>query len=385
MERKPLPFSALYVHVPFCSPRKCPYCDFHSITGDAVQHFRYLCALQKELALHPAPTGLQTVYIGGGTPTALEDPLLLDAFLLAITAFAKSGGASPVEFTVEANPNSLTEDKLACFMRYGVDRISLGVQSFSDKSLKALGRSHSSREVERALQFIRQSGIANFSVDLISDVPESSRSEWVTDLEQAVQSGASHISCYSLTYEPGTQMELRMRKGLIEPIDDDESAQRMLLTASYLGDRGFERYEISNYARKGRYSKHNGIYWRNGTYLGLGPSAVSFDGVTRRTNSSDFEDYCDALEAGKLPVVFQESLDQDRFAGETAMLMLRRRRGIDVAEFIEVTGLNPLEYYFGVINRLETDGLLIVDASSIRVPDDRVPVLDSIAAEFLEH
>ncbi|MDZ7814689.1 MAG: radical SAM family heme chaperone HemW [Planctomycetota bacterium] len=373
-------FEGLYLHIPFCSPKKCKYCSFYSLPHDFEQEYRFLDALKIEMGLVAAGVSPETVFIGGGTPSALSETGL--RMLFDILGLFDLLGVK--EFTCEANPNSLSPDKLKILAEGGVNRVSIGAQSFSEDALKVLGRCHEPRDVITAAEHSRNYGIDNISLDLISDVPGTSRDEWRADLQTASALNVAHLSVYCLSIEKGTGLCERVARGELEPVGDEESALRMELTRNLLAEKGFEWYEISNYARQRRYSKHNSIYWRNGRYLGLGPSAVSYDGSERRRNVSDLSGYCEALRNRKLPVVQRERLSIKRKAGETAMLMLRRRRGVDRSEFLDACGLDFETEFCETVSDLIGKGLLERHEGNIRIPADKAALSDAISAYFME-
>ncbi len=373
-------FEGVYVHVPFCSPGKCRYCDFYSVPREEGLEALFLRALRREAERAGAGVAPRTVYVGGGTPTALSELSLLMLFE-ALSVFSRH---ALVEFTVEANPGTFGPAKAELMRNGGADRMSIGVQSFDDGVLRFLGRHHTAREAVEAVRVARRAGFENVSLDLISDVPGTGRGDWRRELEAAVALEPDHISVYSLTLEPGTPLHAAMERGEFAPFDPDESAARMEMTASFLELRGYGRYEVSNYALPGRECAHNRIYWRNGPVLGLGPSAVTFDGRTRTRNVADVEGYVRALERGERPAVFSETLAARRLAGETAMLMLRRREGIVRSEFLAVTGEDPFSLYAETIAELESQGLLERDGESARIPPSRMALADHVALHFIE-
>ncbi|MFA4987580.1 MAG: radical SAM family heme chaperone HemW [Candidatus Brocadiia bacterium] len=374
------PVEGLYVHVPFCARGKCRYCDFYSIPASSEHEARYLVALRREIKLTAPGVFPHSIFIGGGTPTSLSMEGL-DALLSLVDLFPRD---LVKEYTVEANPGTLDSARLRLFSSRGVNRLSVGVQSFDDSRLAFLGRRHSGNESKEAVAAVLQAGIANVSVDLISDIPGTSDQGWLQELDTAISLGVKHISCYSLTLEPGTPLFESARLGEFQPEPPELSAHRMLLTGEYLNSRGFRRYEISNFAIPGFECRHNRLYWRNGSYLGLGPSSASFIDGERRRNVADLKEYSVALEAGRLPVEMRERLSARKFAGETAMLMLRRHEGVVATEFLTVTGVDAFSLFEKQIKHLTAIGMLELTRTGVRIPESQIALSDSVMTEFLE-
>jgi oxygen-independent coproporphyrinogen III oxidase len=314
----------LYVHIPFCA-RICPYCAFYKELLDRSQTQRFCEAILAELRqagyerlLFPA-----TIYFGGGTPTALTTSQL--EFLLAglrnhldLTEL--------VEWTMEANPGSVSPRKAALMQRLGVTRISLGVQSFDDDLLKLLGREHNAKQAEDSFRILRNAGFANVNLDLMFGLPGQTVDQWRRTLEETVTLRPDHISTYCLTYEQDTEFFLRHARGEFRQ-DSDADAEFFELTMSTLEEAGYEHYEISNYARPGFQSAHNQAYWAGADYLGLGPSAFSTIGFTRWQNVPDFRDYAERVLSGNSPIASIEQLTPEMKRAEKIALGLRTNRG----------------------------------------------------------
>lgn len=322
----------LYVHIPFCA-RICPYCAFYKERGDSSQTQRFCEALLRELDEWRGrlPIALETIFIGGGTPTTLTTPQL--EFLLS--GFRERLDLSALrEWTVEANPGSVSARKAALLRHLGVNRISLGVQSWDDELLKLLGREHNAAQAEASFHLLRDAGFTNLNIDLMFGLPGQTLAQWETTLRKTIALGPDHISTYCLTYEEDTEFFARQARGEFrEDSDSDarflESAMRMLESA------GFEHYEISNYARPGYASAHNRGYWAGEDYLGIGPSAFSTVGFERTQNISDYRIYSDRILAGISAISSTEILTPEMKRGERIVLSLRTRAGIPCAE------LNP--------------------------------------------
>lgn len=317
----------LYLHIPFCKS-KCPYCDFYSETEcsgvTAWQH-----ALQQEMLLYknrfPA---FDTLYLGGGTPTVLEDAVLGNLFDHLYRHFQFT---PDTEITIEANPNDITRAKLQLLKECGVNRISLGVQSFDEQVITFLKRRHSVGEACQALDLIQEGGFSTVSVDLMYGIPGQTREGWLKTLERALTFHPAHLSCYQLTVAEGTELGERNKRGVITLPDEAEETAFFLDTAQCLEEHGYLHYEISNFASgEATRSRHNQKYWQHTPYLGLGPSAHSFQQGKRWWNHRSIEEYCSALSGGKAPVSGKEHLTGEQLDLESLYLGLRTRAGVDL-------------------------------------------------------
>ena len=316
----------LYVHVPFCV-HKCHYCDFYSLveTGPESRRPAFTDRLIEEIeAVAPRiRQPLQTIFVGGGTPTLLA-PDLWQRLLDALRTHLSLGPA--LEFTVEANPDSLEPALLDVLVRGGVNRLSIGAQSFNRRHLATLERRHDPANVRRAVRLARAAGITNINLDLIFGIPGQDLQTWLADLDAAIALEPLHLSCYSLVYEPNTPLTARMRSGAIQPVGEDVEAAMYEATIDRLHEAGFEHYEISNWARDGRACAHNLLYWRNESWWPLGPGAAGHVGGVRWKNVPRLADY---LRVRPLPpITGVEQLDQDGAVGETLMMGLRLIEGI---------------------------------------------------------
>ena len=310
----------LYVHIPFCA-RICPYCAFYKELLDRSQTPRFCEALLSELRQQAQDRHLlpSTIYFGGGTPTALTTAQL--EFLLG--GFRDQLDLSElVEWTSEANPGSVSAHKAALLQRLGINRISLGVQSWDDDLLKLLGREHNAKQGEESFRIFRDAGFSNINVDLMFGLPGQTIQQWRSTLERTVSLMPEHISTYCLTYEEDTEFFLRHARGEFRQ-NSDTDAEFFEMTMSILEAAGYEHYEISNYARPGFRSAHNRAYWSGSDYLGIGPSAFSTVGMSRWQNVSDFRGYADAVLSGKSTVSSVEHLTAEMKRAERIALGLR--------------------------------------------------------------
>ena len=322
---KPRPLRHLYVHIPFCA-RICPYCAFYKTRAKHSETTRFCQALLRELRQHAQDRHLlpSTIFIGGGTPTALTTPQL--EFLLQ--GFHQHVDLSAVaEWTMEANPGSDVARKGALLKKYGIDRLSLGVQSWDDDLLKLLGREHDSKQAEESFRLLRQSGFSNINVDLMFGLPGQTIEQWRTTLQKTIALQPEHISAYCLTYEEDTDFFLRHARGELRQ-DSDADAEFFEMTMSILEDAGYEHYEISNYARPGFASLHNRAYWSGQNYLGLGPSAFSTIGKQRWQNVADYRAYADRLFDCRSCIDKTEELTDVMKRTENIALSLRTRDGV---------------------------------------------------------
>jgi oxygen-independent coproporphyrinogen-3 oxidase len=336
---------ALYIHIPFCR-RKCHYCDFYSIPyrGDLAES--YINVLCREIAA--LEDDFSTIYIGGGTPTVLPR-LVLEKLLKALGKLSRK----TFEFTIEANPESLDAEKIALFLDGGINRISMGVQSFSDAKLHRLGRIHSAEKAIAAIYLARKKGFRNISIDLIFGVWQETLTDWKNELQKAVSLPINHISAYALTYEKNTPIFRKLENKEILPISDKLSSEMYKYSLDYLPRKKFFHYEVSNFAKKRFECKHNLNYWHNNSYVGLGPSVFSYIGGVRVRNISQLKNYVIRIKSGKSPVAFREKLSFLGRAKETAALKIRTKEGIDFNWFKERTGFDFIDLEKNVLSDLQ--------------------------------
>jgi oxygen-independent coproporphyrinogen III oxidase len=342
--------NSLYIHIPFCR-KKCYYCDFYSrlYTSKAAEDYiNVLCLELKKISEE-----FDTVYIGGGTPSVLSQKSLI-RLLKGIFKKQKTN----CEFTVEVNPESFTIDKARLFADYGVNRISIGVQTFSDDLLTKLGRLHSASAAQEAVAIAQKGGFNNISIDLIFGISGQTMAGWSRDLNIAATIGVNHISTYALTYEPSTSLYQKIRSGDLEAVPDDLEAGMYLYAMRYLPKEKFYQYEISNFSQKGFYCRHNYNYWENGAYLGLGASAVSFRLGVRKKMIPEVSGYIAALKDGLSPACERECLTDLKRAYETAAFKIRTSSGVNFKWFKQRTGFDFLELEAANISRLIQDKCL---------------------------
>lgn len=341
---------SLYIHIPFCR-RKCLYCDFYSRLYDEPRASDYIEVLSEQIA--KLGNGFSTIYIGGGTPTVLHNDSL-NMLLAGLKRFA--GKVS--EFTIEANPESIDEEKVKILLDAGVNRISIGVQSLDERKLKRLGRIHNARKAEEAVALCAKKGFKEISVDLIFGLWDETTEGWKRELERIVKLPVSHISCYSLSYEKNTPLFSAMKNKSFKPLDDATVASMYEMAIDNLSLRGFKQYEVSNFAKAGHECRHNLNYWENNPYIGLGASAVSYIDGTRSKNVSDADEYVRRFKDGRPLVGSSEKLSPIKMARETAAIKVRTKKGIDFVWFKAKTGFELQELEKKALPHLVEDGLI---------------------------
>lgn len=316
----------LYIHIPFCI-RKCIYCDFLSVTYDESYANEYVDALCRELVLKKKSAGvLKTIYIGGGTPSILPEESFNQLFRSIRNNFEFS---SEIEITAEANPGTINESKINTLLSIGINRISIGVQSFNDNELKTLGRIHSSEEAVKSIEMIKKAGINNFSIDLMYGIPGQSMDSWKDTLSRAVGFSPKHISSYELTPEKGTPLYKMI--GVIKMPDEELVLEMYNFAIAYLAHRGYEHYEISNFALQGFRCIHNMNYWNRGEYIGAGAGAHSFINGVRSKNTGDIKKYIETINNGVIPETESMRLTHTDEIKEFIFLGLRKTEGISIS------------------------------------------------------
>lgn len=380
-----VPVDGLYVHVPFCM-KKCEYCDFYSIATDAAPIMQpYVDAVLQEASwwsayLEPRGNALSTVFFGGGTPTML--PRLLMARLINGLR-QRLPMSQHIEWTVEANPATVDRDYCRMLLDCGVNRLSVGAQSFVPEELKTLGRVHDADAVRRTIADAQDAGFQRMSLDLMYGVPGQTGPNWTYSLEQAMALRIKHISCYCLTLERGTSMWQKAARGEIAEVGENEQLMLMKQTRHTLADHGIRPYEISNYAASGEECRHNMNYWRGGNYIGLGPAAAMHLAGTRWRNTPDLSRYLQSLDFGHVEIEDWEVLSLSQRAVELAMLMLRLEEGIDRKLFHTLLGLDPMDLFGRAIEQLEGLGMVRRSVTSITLTEPGVYVADAVIGEMV--
>ncbi len=316
----------LYIHIPFCK-QKCDYCNFYS-TPSSKSRKELISAIAKELILQKSfleTTIFQTLYFGGGTPSILTFEELM---FIMDTVFQHYNFSSNAEITIEANPDDLNNAKIRELKNSPVNRLSIGIQSFSEKDLKYLNRIHSARQSEFSIKASQDAGFENISIDLIYGIPTLSEEQWNQNMLHAVSFMVPHISAYSLTVEPHTTLEVLINKGKKQNTDESSQAKHFEMAMDTLEREGYIHYEISNFCKEGFYSKHNSNYWKGVPYLGIGPSAHSFNGDSRQWNTKNIQQYISSVEKKIVPCE-KENLDTSTQYNEYVLTHLRTKWGCE--------------------------------------------------------
>ncbi len=381
----------LYIHVPFCV-RKCLYCDFYSLptatapvahrvsSEDQPDQPAFLEAFARELAGLPASFRPDTIFIGGGTPTELSRADLR-AMLDRLARRVDLSGVT--EWTCESNPGTLTEPKVELLLGAGVNRFSLGVQSFDPPTLEFLGRIHSADEARDGFRLLRRMGVRNINLDLIYGVPGANLDVVRRDLDALLELGPDHAACYCLIFEDGTPLTDLRNKGFVKEVDDDTELEQYNLVRAALAAGGYHHYEISNFARPGFACAHNRLYWGGGEYIGVGPSAHSHWAGERFGNIRDLDAYIARMRDGRSPRAFSERLDPEAKARETLVMALRQLDGIARDEFRAATGFDYRSLCADRLDWLQREGLLAEDDNRLRLTERGLFVSDAIFAELV--
>ena len=383
--------SGLYVHIPFCV-RKCLYCDFYSLptargsvasrvtVGDQPDQPGFLQALAVELAGLPADFAPETVFLGGGTPTELSH----DDLRRLLQRLRRSVDLSRVtEWTCESNPGTLTDRKVELLLEAGVNRFSLGVQSFDPRTLEFLGRIHSGEEAVAGVRLLRSMGVRNINLDLMYGVPGTPIEVVERDVRQLADLRPEHAACYCLIFEDGTPLADLRRRGFVKEVDDDAELTQYNTARELLAQAGYEHYEISNFAQPGRRCAHNLLYWGAGEYIGVGPSAHSHWKGERFGNVRDLAAYVRCLGAGQSPRSFTERLEPEAKARETLVMALRRLDGVDADEFRALTGFDYARLCADSLPWLREEGLVDDSGNRLRLTERGLFVSDGIFAEWV--
>jgi oxygen-independent coproporphyrinogen-3 oxidase len=356
----------VYFHVPFCA-RKCSYCDFAIAVRRAVPVDDYLHALDAELKRRaPSRLPVDSVYLGGGTPSRLGAQGIARLMDLARNHFEIT---AETEITIEANPDDVDANQTKGWRESGINRVSLGIQSFDDSVLQWMHRVHNAAAAVRAFETLRENAFDNISIDLIFALPASLDRSWATDLERAIALGPDHISLYGLTIERSTPLARWRERGAIIPADEDAYAAEFLLADVTMRSAGFDHYEVSNFARPSKRSQHNSAYWSGVPYLGLGPSAHSYDGELRSWNAREYAEWLARLSAGESPVIEHEELTAENRLSEKVYLGLRTTGGLDVSGPDRISA-----------DRWTAEGWATIEGDRVRLTTEGWLRLDSLAA-----
>ena len=372
----------LYIHIPFCR-QKCLYCDFPSWAGKEGQMQGYVDTLTKEIenrGKEYADRKVVSVFFGGGTPTTLSIPML-EQLMQAV--FANWDIAEDAEITTEANPGTLDGEMASALKRMGFNRLSMGVQAWQNRLLRDLGRIHTIETFQENLKAVREAGFTNINTDLMFALPNQSMADWQETVRNIVALNPEHISAYSLILEEGTPFFDRYEKGELKPAEEDLDREMYHWAVGYLAEHGYEQYEISNFAKKGRESRHNRIYWQAEEYLGMGLGSHSYMAGERFHNIYDLQEYMQADGDVSLLKEEVEVITEEDALAEFMFLGLRLTEGVSFARFRERFGREMKNIYGEQIEELEKDGLLQEDEKGIRLTARGVDISNFVFEKFL--
>ncbi len=368
---------AAYIHVPFCRHR-CGYCDFTLVAGRDDLIERYLSCLAREISLTESQP-VMTLFLGGGTPTHPPATQLRQLLTLLRNSFSL---ASDAEFSLEANPLDLTDEKIDLLAEFGINRVSLGVQSFDANALQLLERDHRPTDIADVMQRLRRK-IDNISLDLIFGVPGQTLASWRDTVRQAIQLSPTHVSTYGLTWEEGTAFFTRRSRGELREIPDDLERDQYAIAMDELADAGYEHYEISNFAKPGYRCRHNLVYWHGDEYLAFGPGAARYVQGRRETNVRSVLGWMERLERGESTVADAERLDADHRARELLYLGLRLIEGVEFTEFQQRTGRELRDFARDAIGKTISSGWIEATDTHLRFTREGRFLADRVVAEFL--
>ncbi len=371
--------AGIYMHIPFCR-QACTYCDFHFSTAQKLMP-QVIQSIEAEMEMRRESDGFlraSTVYFGGGTPSIMPP----ESVQRLIDAVSKTFEVDPkAEITLEANPDDITSESIRTWRQAGINRLSIGIQSFQDRYLKWMNRAHDAKMALEATGLALQGGIEDLSIDLIYGLPGLTRAEWEAELETAIRLGANHISAYCLTVEPRTALGHRVKKGLEKPVDEDAAADQFAIMVDRFSQAGLRQYEVSNFARPGHESRHNTSYWRGEPYLGLGPAAHGFIGRRRYWNVANNARYIRAIADGELPQTIEELSDTDRY-NEWIMTGLRMREGIIPGDAKDLFGVDFHDRFDPYVTQLIERELAKTEGGRLHLTTKGMFLADGIAADF---
>jgi oxygen-independent coproporphyrinogen III oxidase len=369
---------SLYIHIPFCA-KKCMYCDFPSFCGKGHLMMQYAEALSREILDSAQNKKISTIFVGGGTPTYLS----LEAWKLIGEAIGKLKLEENVEFTVECNPGTITEEKLLYFKKIGVNRLSIGLQSWQDELLESIGRIHTKEEFLESYNIARRLGFKNINIDIMFGLPNQNLQDIQFTLEQVVKINPEHISCYSLIIEEGTPFYNLNEKGMLN-LPEEELEREMYNTAcKMLRSYGYEQYEISNFAKSGYRCQHNLVYWQLEDYIGCGSAAHSYFQGSRYRNETNIEKYIQNIKLNNCSIVEKIENSTDDNIEEFMFMCLRKTEGIEEAEFNRRFSKSIDSIYKEVISKYEKLGLLIRENGRLFLSEKGIEVSNTIMSEFI--
>ena len=368
----------LYIHIPYCQ-KKCPYCAFYSVPIHIAEPHRLVDAIFAELDSYNFAESVETIYIGGGSPTCLPPDVLTE-----LVSGLNSRFGLVAEFTMECNPAQADEPTLRQLRCFGVNRLSIGAQSFNVKELKTLGRIHSPRQIVEAVRVAKRSGFENIGLDLMFGIPGSSMKTWRHSLKSAAALKVQHVSAYSLTIERLTPFEHAVRQGKLVIIDEDIEREMCKMARSVLRNAGFAQYEISNFSIPGFECRHNIRYWKNLPVIGIGPAAASWYDGKRASNVADVAKYFKRIESGRSAQSETYIPSPEQIASESAVLGLRMTEGIDASGYERQTGFNLMRLFGDAIKKHSHHGLLECTVDDhCRLTEKGLSYADTVAQDFV--
>jgi oxygen-independent coproporphyrinogen-3 oxidase len=370
--------AGIYIHIPFCR-KACHYCNFHfSTTHHQIQPM--MAAIEKEALLQRnyLNENIETLYLGGGTPSILS---IEDLQKLMATIRREYNIEPTAEVTIETNPDDFQEEKLIAWKQLGINRLSIGIQSFFDADLQWMNRAHTSRQAEQCISMAKVAGFDNITIDLIYGTPTLSDEAWKENVDKALSLGIDHISCYALTVEPKTGLDKMIQQKKIAAIDPDKQARHFSLLMQWLSDAGFEHYEISNFSKPGKRSKHNSNYWNAVNYLGLGPSAHSFNGGSRQWNIANNALYIQSLAKDQLPFEI-EILTPMQQLNEYIMTSLRTMEGLSLEKVKNNWGEVELDQIIQIAQKPIKQGYMIQQENKLILTNEGRLMADGIASDL---
>lgn len=371
---------SLYIHIPFCI-KKCGYCDFVSFNYNETSMMQYLSYLKKEIVMNSDKSKqIHTVFIGGGTPSLMSGDMVKSLMDVLNDAFDMT---TCKEVTLESNPGTITKEKLIAYKRAGINRVSIGVQTLNDETLKTLGRIHEVQTVYDTVDLFKEVGMTNFNMDLMFGLPGQSLEHLTSTVDKMIGLNPSHISAYSLKFEEGTPFYEKLEKGDLEALDDESDRAMYHCVVNKLNEAGYHQYEISNFSKEGYPCKHNLVYWEKKDYLGLGIAAHSCIGKERFYNVDTLEAYYKKIDQNVKPVEAITPIDEADDLFETIMLQLRLNEGLNVASLNEKFAIDFFARYNKVITQLKAEGLIEGD-DVIRLTEKGRDLSNQVFISFLE-
>jgi oxygen-independent coproporphyrinogen-3 oxidase len=376
--------AGIYIHIPFCATR-CHYCNFATGGYESELARRYTVAVREEIeradvSAKPAMRRVDTIYFGGGTPTTLTVRQISSLIEACRGAFDV---APDSEITAEANPGSISQNYLEELRSAGVNRLSFGAQSFDDDELRMIGRTHSAEDAREAIRTARAAGFANISLDLIAGLPDQKMETWRRNLEEVFALAPDHVSVYMLELYKDAPLLHRINRGELRAIDDELTVEMYFSLMDEAERRGFDHYEISNWARPGFESRHNLKYWIGAPYWAFGVSAAGYDGRARWSNTRNIHEYLAKVESGQQPLVERIELDDDDRQSENLFLRLRLKDGVDLNEHLRRFGVDALERYRDEIERLREAGLIELGENRLKISRAGTVLANEVFAAFV--